>query len=249
MTRILELKEVEQNFPPIDLGLAGTTVTLTEHIPFAATRAFPYQVERNSKLERLTNTDAADPYNLVVFNYGRNVTIARCDRGRLFTIAIDDRKAYHSAEAGYLYGRIKNTRTQNLIEPVNIEKAKIGLHQIMHRLRKFADLEDGWDTYDAKPIERKTINRAIEFFCSLLYKNNYKTLPIPFVTPLNDGGIHFEWKTCFKEFHHTIPENELDPYTFYKLERIAIDKAVEEEKETYDINEIVNIISNWLYKE
>jgi len=137
-------------------------------------------------------------------------------------------------------------RLRDLIQSKGLDRTTLGLDIVMDRLKKIGELKEGWDTYNAKPIDKKTIDRAIKFFENLFSQSGYKALPVPFIAPLIDGGIHFEWRTFFKEFQYTIPANESEPFTYYKLEKISIDQVTEEESQTYDINEIVNIIMSWL---
>jgi uncharacterized protein YjaG (DUF416 family) len=37
-------------------------------------------------------------------------------------------------------------------------------HSVINRINSFLDLEENWDSYGAKCIEKETVNRAIEFY-------------------------------------------------------------------------------------
>lgn len=138
--------------------------------------------------------------------------------------------------------------TENLSETDEFSEIELGLLSIIGRLNKFADLEKGWDSYKAKPIKRMTITRAINFFSKVLYISlveRKKNFPVPFIAPLADGGIQFEWQTCYKELIHIIPENEKDA-----LEYLLVNKSLygdkEEEAVALGIDEMVDIAVDWL---
>ncbi len=248
MTRILELKEKEQGFAmPIDLGLESTTAVLIGVASFMPC-VFPYQIEK-SNLNMESHTNTIDPYNRGLFRYGNNMAMITLGKGEIVKIVFNAQNGayYHGTDFAYFHGKTATTRTKNLVPHASIDKTEIGLHPVMHRFNKFETLKAGWDTYGAQPIKKETINRAIEFFCSLLYANNYKALPIPFVVPCADGGITFEWKTCFKEFYHTIPADKKQAYPYYKINKL--DARDEYEGETFDTREIIGLITNWLIKE
>ncbi len=105
----------------------------------------------------------------------------------------------------------------------------------------------GWDSYDAKPIRWSTITRATEFFSKVLYvvSNENKDIVPPFIAPLSDGGIQFEWNTCYKELTHSIPEKEGEPLEYLKVDKIS---GEEKEKEgvVSSIDDMVDILIEWL---
>ncbi|MFH1360665.1 MAG: hypothetical protein ABIJ41_06465 [Candidatus Omnitrophota bacterium] len=245
MDKILQLKDTGQNrLPTIDLGAELTATSLEGY----SLRTFPYEMERDV-LNIESRSNRAEPYNIVFFYDFYNSVITTSERGELnkYAINVDTGLKWHAVDFGYFHGRTATTRTKNLIDPVEVEKASKGLLTIIHRFRQIVNLKEGWDTYAAKPIKQETINRAIEFFYKVLFKINYRSLPIPFVVPLEDGGIFFEWRTCYKELHHTIPEDIAEPYTYYKIDKTLFENF-EEEKETRDIDEIVDLITSWLQK-
>ena len=137
------------------------------------------------------------------------------------------------------------TWINNSAETIIAFRIQRGSRFITDRLKKFANLKTGWDSYDAKSIQWKTIIRAIQFFSKVLYEIENKNIPVPFVAPLSDGGIQFEWKTCYKELILLIPEKEEEPFEYLKVDKLLW-KEQEEEDRVFNIDEMVNIAKNWL---
>ena len=136
-----------------------------------------------------------------------------------------------------------STWTQCYLENEHEPKLKIGLSSIMKRFKKFATLRPGWDSYDGKAVSWTTISRAITFFSKVLLSNQ-NTIPVPFVAPLSDGGIQFEWKTCYRELVNTIPADENQPFEFLKIDRLENDR--EEEGKVFNVQEMAALITEWL---
>lgn len=63
------------------------------------------------------------------------------------------------------------------------------LDATLRSLREFSQLEAGWDTYDALPIDTKAIGEARAVVVRLAGE-----APIPQVTPRNDGSVELEWE-------------------------------------------------------
>lgn len=140
------------------------------------------------------------------------------------------------------------TSTENLAEARTISKVQRGSFSIVERLKSFATLRANWDSYDAKPIEWSTINRAIAFTCHVLYdidSQNKDVVPCPFIAPRSDGGIQFEWTTCYKELIHSIPEKENELIEYLKVDSVSGEEK-EEEGEVSSIDDIVDIVTEWL---
>jgi hypothetical protein len=146
-------------------------------------------------------------------------------------------------------GRLSSTWTDNFIELEKTSKVEIGLSSIAPRLRKFASLKTGWDFDKAEAIGWETITAAIDFFAKVLYdlnKNEKKSPIVPFVAPLPDGGILFEWKTCYKELNVVIPA-----HPNIEMEYLMVEKTVfgeeQEDKVTFIVNDVIEVITNWLH--
>jgi len=52
-------------------------------------------------------------------------------------------------------------------------------------------LPPGWDSYKARTIDARAVERALRF-CEWLKDN----APVPILVPLNDGGVQLEWHTA-----------------------------------------------------
>lgn len=188
-------------------------------------------------------------YLLIKLIYEGNYSFTRMDkrgkRGLSFSESSNnfvDRIDFQSLHEGST-----STWTENFAEIKTISKLQLGSNSIIARLRKFASLEEGWDSYDAKPIEWLTITRAIELFSKVLYvvSNENKDIVLPFIAPLSDGGIQFEWNTCYKGLIHSIPEKKEEPLEYLKVDKIS---GEEKEKEgvVSSIDDMVDIVIEWL---
>jgi hypothetical protein len=140
------------------------------------------------------------------------------------------------------------TWTVNIAEAKIMPKIQHGSRSIVNRLKEFATLEKGWDSYGANPIEWFTITRAIEFFFRVLCvldSDDKNVVPIPFIAPRSDGGIQFEWSTCYKELIHSIPDEKEKPIEYLKVDSVSGEEK-EEEGEVSSIDDIVDIVTEWL---
>src|SRR3989338_4905160 len=169
------------------------------------------------------------------------------EKGELRTYAFTwGHDAYQAGlDFEYFHGRNPTTRTENLGEIQLLDKTLEGFNKVKHRFKKISELKAGWDTYGAKPIKKETIQKASEFFVKVVFgaalDNN--DIPLPFITPLEDGNIFFEWRTCFKEIFITVPEDKQEAYTYLKVDKI-LNKKFEGEKA--DLNDLVNLAIDWL---
>lgn len=59
------------------------------------------------------------------------------------------------------------------------------------RLISFAELEEGWDSYNAKAPAQGAIHFAIAWLATL--HEAHPEIPPPHVSPTPDGGIGVEW--------------------------------------------------------
>ncbi|MGR3311447.1 MAG: hypothetical protein ACUZ77_11835 [Candidatus Brocadiales bacterium] len=133
--------------------------------------------------------------------------------------------------------------TKNYIECESIARLRLISSETVKRIKDFASLEENWDSYGAQQIKLSTIAKSIDFFCNILFMN--PDAPLPFVTPVCDGSIHFEWEICSKRLIHLIPEDEGEP-----LEYIMIDKSSGKIKKTiskvFTMVDMLEIVSNWM---
>ena len=125
-----------------------------------------------------------------------------------------------------------------------VEKFRLASSETVNRIKKFAFLDENWDSYGAKTIEWSTIIKAIDFFSSLVVR-----LPdnaaLPFVAPAGNGDIHFEWEMLSKALALSIPEDKNDAFEY-----VLTDKTSGKEGETYErvssMEEIIDIAANWI---
>ncbi|MEW6008168.1 MAG: hypothetical protein AB1629_00850 [Candidatus Omnitrophota bacterium] len=144
---------------------------------------------------------------------------------------------------------VSTTWTGNFIETEVSNRVELGLRTIIERLKKFAELDPNWDSYDAESIEWDTISRAIDFFTRvvvMLTKENKRNSPVPFVAPVSDGSIQFEWRTFYKELIITIPKQVGDKLGYYKAEKDIVFGEVEESGNTSNIEDVIELAKDWL---
>lgn len=135
--------------------------------------------------------------------------------------------SYFTEETCYL---IKST--QNALKPSDEEKFRISGKarnpnkdmEIVSRdfiksrikLWELSKLDENWDTYGAPPIRSSCLKQAHEFLVSwyeCLNKLGIK-VPQPFITPISDGGIQFEWDAEGRYLELDFTPSEHSPY-FY----------------------------------
>lgn len=189
-------------------------------------------------------------YLLINLIYEGNYSYTRMDKrgGRGFSFSKSSNNFIPRTDFQKLHKGSSPTWTENFAEIKIASKLRLGSHSITNRLKKFATLEAGWDSYNAKPIKWLTISRAIKFFSNVLCvveSENKDVVPRPFVAPLSDGGIQFEWSTCYKELNHSIPEKVMEPIEYLKVDKT---KGIEEEEEgvASSIDDITNLVTDWL---
>lgn len=140
-----------------------------------------------------------------------------------------------------------NSGIVNYAEYGITDKLRIGLQAIIKKIYGFKDLKSGWDTYQAKVINVKTIVNAIDIISKIISSinlNDIINIPIPFVAPLSNGGILFEWSTLYREIEFSIPEKSNKPFQYLITVKHPF---YEKEDEVYSSEELVNIVINWLY--
>lgn len=90
-----------------------------------------------------------------------------------------------SAEAG-----AQVSTTVRLLSRSHEELADWAL-QAATELTELLNLPPGWNSYAAKPIERRTVQAAWD----VLSRFMLATTPPPAIVPTNRGGVQFEWHT------------------------------------------------------
>ncbi len=65
-------------------------------------------------------------------------------------------------------------------------------------IEKFSDLEENWDSYNAKKISSVSISRSISILSSIMEKNTDNSMEermLPYaIVPLATGGIQITWR-------------------------------------------------------
>lgn len=86
------------------------------------------------------------------------------------------------------------------------------------RLRSLFELEPDWDSYGAVPPSNVTIIKSIVLLWDLheYLEGLGENLPGPFVAPVPDGRIQFEWRSGRKEIEIDIGKNGSIQYLLFK---------------------------------
>lgn len=81
-----------------------------------------------------------------------------------------------------------------------------GFGDVFKRIGHFVKLEHNWDSYDSPTIEKECISRGISILKKLLQWREEIGLkiPAPFVAPLSNGGIQFEWEKGKRYFEISV---------------------------------------------
>jgi hypothetical protein len=253
MNKIVELKVLDDSVDSSKYeGVRGDTASF-----WSAGRrellCHPLTVEISTQNFQLTQQRTNENINTYLFInaiYDENYSFTWMDkRGKMgLSFSKLSNKIVEGEDFQTLHEGSASTWTENFAEIKIISKLQLGSNSIIKRLRKFSTLKAGWDSYNAKPIEWLTISRAINFFYNVLYvmeSKNKDVIPLPFVAPRSDGGIEFEWNTCYKELIIFIPEDEKQFIEYLKVDKTE-DEEKEEEEETSNIEDLTNIVTDWL---
>lgn len=87
-------------------------------------------------------------------------------------------------------------------------------------------LPENWDSYNANTICDSTINRAKRFIHDLFLSRNGKPLSKPFVSPLPDGSIQFEWNFEEKEIEFLVPYSEEKAISYLLVENDSLSERI-----------------------
>jgi len=139
--------------------------------------------------------------------------------------------------------RTINYTADNTSEIGTTQRFELASSDTVRRIKEFFLLEENWDSYGALPIKWSVIIRAINFFSKIVF--SFHNAPIPFVSPVNDGSIYFEWETCSKLLKHYIPVDENSAYEYLEIDKSSGELIRHSDKaDTKD--EMLEIISNWI---
>ncbi len=100
---------------------------------------------------------------------------------------------------------------EELIEFI-VNRYKLYSNKVIKKLINFSKLEENWDSNKASKINWIAITNAIEFLMKVI--KYFPDSPIPFIAPVPDGRIHFEWQRLSNELHHLIPNDNSDCYIY-----------------------------------
>jgi hypothetical protein len=115
-------------------------------------------------------------------------------------VALTDDTAYIDASTSAVTSQ---NPYPNFLRHYNAEPERKWEVEIVRELMKFAQMEQGWDSYKAPPLRRDVGHFALE----ILHKIMRPRTPIPQVIPSSVGGIQLEWheKGIDLELHITAP--------------------------------------------
>jgi len=94
--------------------------------------------------------------------------------------------------------------------------------EAFERVGQFSTMEPNWDSYGSEPINEDCISKAIDILNRLIEfrENEGINISAPFVAPLSDGGIQFEWESKLRYLEISISSD-------LSLDWLAIDETIE----------------------
>lgn len=253
MSKIVELKELDDSVDTSIFEIVKADTASLWQGRMGQLLCHPLAVEIPTQefqhIHERTNENI-NIYFFIISRYKQNYFFIRMDKREKREISFFEpyNKCVEKIDFQLLHEGSTSTWTENIAETKIMSKVQHGSRSIVNRLKKFATLEAGWDSYNAKPIEWLTITRAIKFFYNILCAmeiENKDVVPLPFIAPRSDGGIQFEWSTCYKELIHSIPEKRKGPIEYLKVDTTSGEEK-EEEGEVSSIDDIVVIVTDWL---
>lgn len=72
---------------------------------------------------------------------------------------------------------------------VLLESPPPWMHGLLRRVSQLGDLEEGWDSYGARPVDPEAAAATVEFFFNFFGQ----ATPQPAIVPTSRGGIQLEW--------------------------------------------------------
>ncbi len=129
-----------------------------------------------------------------------------------------------TVEARRIRSEIRFARGTITVEATQLEPR--WLYPVMRMLREISELQDGWDSYSAKPIRIEAAAAALRIASEILAN---ETTP-PVVVPIPDGGLQLEWHSRQSDLEIVVgPEGAAS--AFYRNTATAdtheFDKALE----------------------
>lgn len=124
-----------------------------------------------------------------------------------------------------------------------IDRISMIAQPVVNIIRNFSKLKDNWDSYGAEGISLQTVLNAINFFMRII--DLHPNAPLPFVAPVPDGSIHFEWSMCSSELRHIVPKVGSACYV-YKIIDKGSGKLKQYSNNIYGMDEMVNVFSQWI---
>lgn len=96
--------------------------------------------------------------------------------------------------------------------------------EAFEKVGKFSAMEPNWDSYGSEPINKDCISKAFDILNRLinLRENEDISISAPFVAPLSDGGIQFEWEDKLRYLEISISSD-------LSLDWLVIDETIEGE--------------------
>jgi len=119
--------------------------------------------------------------------------------------------------------RGKNTQNQNIV--LGRENS---YEAIKARLKELEILEKNWDSYGAKKINARSLNRA-KIFASFLI--HFMDIKIEFIAPLNNGNLQLEYK--YQDCSYEVEITSNNKYLVYRYNH-----NIDEEFVSYEISDI-----------
>jgi hypothetical protein len=121
-------------------------------------------------------------------------------------------------------------------------------HSVINRINSFLDLEENWDSYGAKCIEKETVNRAIEFYEHIL--EHIPHLPEPFVCPDCNGAISFNWSIPYtkewkRSFRCDIPENPNEKHGWLETQKDEGQETIRKSGWLQSMSRLLKVIKDW----
>lgn len=133
-----------------------------------------------------------------------------------------------------------SNRSDDILEFELADNLRLISKDTVNRIKGFASLEDNWDSYGAKVIEPSTIAKAIDCFSAIVPRLP-KNSPLPFVAPVCNGDIYFEWEMISKTLVHSIPEEEKAPWEYLLIHKTS-GKIKREPGEAINMQEMIEVV-------
>jgi hypothetical protein len=80
----------------------------------------------------------------------------------------------------------------------------VWLSPVLNRLREIIALPAGWDSYDARPIRRESIEGTLKALVAVMSEE----AELPWIVPLPSGGIQLEWHRTSSDIEITLDGND-----------------------------------------